>query len=254
MEPNTLDQFRSLTSAWQYAPAYRLVRRWLPEGARVLDWGAGSGHFSIFLCRAGYRTVGYSLEPCEFNRWRPPPPYEFVQSVDRHPSRLPFPTGSFDAVCSIGVLEHVGESSGSLEESLAEIRRVLRPGGIFLCCHLPNRLSLVEAVARLLPGKYHHERLFHRSQIRHLLSRAGLECLDLRRYGILPRNLFSALPGGARRSPTLAGVWSALDGILTRLAPFACQNWSVAARASLTRQGIGPHGGPIPTPAAGKEV
>ena len=34
-------------------------------------------------------------------------------------------------------------------ESLVEIRRVLKSGGHFLCFHLPNQYSYVEAVSRL---------------------------------------------------------------------------------------------------------
>jgi cyclopropane fatty-acyl-phospholipid synthase-like methyltransferase len=57
----TLDQFHSLISAHQYRLSHALVRRFLPPGAHVLDWGVGNGHFSFFLTREGYRATGYSL-------------------------------------------------------------------------------------------------------------------------------------------------------------------------------------------------
>ncbi|MFX5595170.1 methyltransferase domain-containing protein, partial [Acinetobacter baumannii] len=42
--------------------------------------------------------------------------------------RLPFAPGSFDLVVSAGVLDSVGDLPGAL----AQIRRVLRPDGLFL--------------------------------------------------------------------------------------------------------------------------
>src|SRR5439155_25510036 len=52
-------QFRSLVGAHQYLGLYRLVRRYVPAGGSVLDWGTGNGHFSYFLVRAGYRATGF---------------------------------------------------------------------------------------------------------------------------------------------------------------------------------------------------
>ena len=47
VQPNLL-QFGSLVSAHQYLRAYALVRRYVPTGSQVLDWGTGNGHFSYF--------------------------------------------------------------------------------------------------------------------------------------------------------------------------------------------------------------
>ena len=61
-------------------------------------------------------------------------------------SQLPFPDESFDFVTSNMVFEHLGEP----EIQLAEIHRVLRPGGILLF-HTPNRLGYHTILARLIP-------------------------------------------------------------------------------------------------------
>jgi SAM-dependent methyltransferase len=41
---------------------------------------------------------------------------------------IPFPNGHFDVVCSFNSLDHVDD----LDKTIAEIKRVLRPGGLFL--------------------------------------------------------------------------------------------------------------------------
>src|SRR5512134_3570373 len=73
-----LVQFRSLAGAHQYLRLYELWRRFVPAGAEVLDWGAGNGHFSYFLSRAGYRATGFSFNPFDYAQWLPAGvPYRF---------------------------------------------------------------------------------------------------------------------------------------------------------------------------------
>jgi ubiquinone/menaquinone biosynthesis C-methylase UbiE len=62
-------------------------------------------------------------------------------------SKLPFPNQSFDLVTANMVFEHLQEP----RTQLAEIFRVLRPGGR-LIFHTPNALTYDVIVARLIPG------------------------------------------------------------------------------------------------------
>jgi SAM-dependent methyltransferase len=126
-------KLRSRAGAHQYLRLYRLVRQYVPPGASVLDWGAAGGHFSYFLARAGYRASGFSFHPFEFESWLDDPGYRFTRGDPSEPVKLPYADASFDAVASIGVLEHVRETGGSEPASLDEIVRVLRPGGLFFC-------------------------------------------------------------------------------------------------------------------------
>lgn len=99
------------------------VRSYLPAatGARVLEVGGGNGFQTAWLRSWGYEVVPIDIEP---GRW-----------LQRHARvllydgvRLPFAAGSFDAVFSSNVLEHVNR----LSELLAEFRRVMKPGGVAL--------------------------------------------------------------------------------------------------------------------------
>lgn len=59
---------------------------------------------------------------------------------------LPFADSSFDLVTANMVVEHMDDPVGQF----VEIRRVLAPGGVFLC-HTPNARGYPVLVARLMP-------------------------------------------------------------------------------------------------------
>lgn len=226
-------QFGSLAAAHQYRALYRLWRRHVPPGAEVLDWGAGNGHFSYFLARAGYRATGYSFMPFLYEPWLPKgAPYRYVPGSEREPVALPFADESFDAVASIGVLEHVRETGGNEPGSLAEIARILRPGGRFVCWHFPNRWSWIDVVARRVPGKHRHEYRYTRGDVRRLVARAGLELLETSRYGVLPRNSAHRLLGRARDAAWAAALWNTIDGALAWPLGAVAQNHCFVARKS----------------------
>lgn len=228
-EPELL-QFGSLAAAYQYRRLYRVWRRFVPAGAEVLDWGAGNGHFSYFLSRSGYRATGYSFLPFLYERWLADPHYRFVPGNEREPVALPFEDASFAAVASIGVLEHVRETGGDEAKSLAEIARVLRPGGILMAFHFPNQASWIDLAARRVPGKHHHLYRYTRADIERLVRGARLELLESRRYALLPRNTLHRVLGAWSDTRWGAEAWDRLDAVLSVLASPIVQNHYFVAR------------------------
>jgi SAM-dependent methyltransferase len=223
-------QFGSLAGAYQYRRLYRMFRRHVPAGAEVLDWGAGNGHFSYFLTRAGYRTTGFSLDPCGFAGWLGATEYGFVRGRLEEPVALPWPAETFDAVASVGVLEHVRETGGDEAQSLAEIARVLKPGGVFVAYHFPNQTSWIDLAARGLPGKHHHRFRYTPADVEALARGAGLERIETARYGLLPRNGIHRLLGPLRGSRAAARAYDALDGVLGIALGAIAQNHAFVAR------------------------
>jgi cyclopropane fatty-acyl-phospholipid synthase-like methyltransferase len=225
----SVDQFKSLPQANQFRKLYAIVAKHLRPGASVLDWGCGNGHFSFFLARQGFLVTAYSFEtePAVFSllsdseRGR----ITFVRGSAEDPQSLPFPAQEFDSVCSIGVLEHVRETGGTENGSMSEIHRVLRAGGTFICYHLPNRYSYIEALNRFLyrsaeprmqPGKYFHTYRFTQDDIRSLCQATGFALLELHRYGAIPRNVLRRLPGRLRDSRLLSTLVNAGDLLLEK--------------------------------------
>jgi SAM-dependent methyltransferase len=241
-----IDQFCSLTAANQYRRLYALTARYVPPGSTVLDWGCGRGHFAYFLVKQGFRVTAYSIEhaPEIFSALSPTERKRltFVGGTREEVRRLPFSAGQFAAVFSVGVLEHVRELGGDEIASLRELRRVVASNGVFVCYHLPNRFSYIEAVSRALRRPAHlpasdtsdafgfHRHRFTGQDIRGLCSEAGLAPVEVGRYGFIPRNSFNRLPKLLRASRALASVVNLSDLVLERLFSPIVQNYYFVGR------------------------
>jgi ubiquinone/menaquinone biosynthesis C-methylase UbiE len=158
---------------------------------RLLDWGCGWGQVSALLREQGVDVVAYDVRPgLEAPTTERLERFPQIEAhVSSEPVALPFESGTFDTVLSCGVLEHVADPDGSLDE----IRRVLRPGGTFFVTNLPNRFSYTEKIARLL-GRYYHgqlpdDRVYTKRSASDLLERHGFALREFRRAHMLPLTL-----------------------------------------------------------------
>jgi len=113
--------------------------RW--KGKRVLEIGCGTGTDNLQFCRSGSNAYGIDLSRRSVALARKRLDWYgfdagkvFVGDAED----LPFPSNSFDLVYSWGVLHHTPDTV----KALAEIHRVLRPGGE-ICIMLYHRRSLV---------------------------------------------------------------------------------------------------------------
>ena len=212
----------------QYDELHRLVDRLVPVGGQMLDWGAGVGHFAYVQQRLGREVTAYTLQPSSYNCYndvlasladRAP----FRVSIGTDPVTLPFPDASFDSVVSCGVLEHVREFGGDDLQSLGEIRRILRPGGVFVCMHLPNRFSWIEWSNRVL-GTSHHRFTYTRKDIDQLLANAKFELRSHHRYGVLPKLRVARLLGSRVENPRVVDAYYLVDSLLGHVAGLIAQN------------------------------
>jgi SAM-dependent methyltransferase len=115
-------------------------------GGRILEDGCGVGVYLSRLAPAARQAVGLEIEferGLEASR-------KAGQVVCGVGEKLPFAGGYFDLVLSHEVIEHVQDD----REALAEMVRVLRPGGrLVLFC--PNRGYPFETHGIYWRGKYH---------------------------------------------------------------------------------------------------
>ncbi|MBI3457159.1 MAG: class I SAM-dependent methyltransferase [Candidatus Rokubacteria bacterium] len=194
-------------------------------GRRVLDWGAGWGQTSLLLRAQGLEVVAYDVEDKGAASGLLAGT-DVACVVARGPG-LPFADGEFDAVLNCGVLEHVGDERAAL----AELRRVLGPGGWLVTYHLPNRRAWTEWLGRRL-GRFHHDRAYTRAEAVGLFEAAGFHVLACRPFHLLPRNVWARLPGAVALGPSAARGFEALDAALVRVPGLArlATAWALVTR------------------------
>jgi SAM-dependent methyltransferase len=149
------DHYQGAAKGWAqgatlvYAPIAALLIARTPillKGTRVLDVGAGTGVCEGPLSAAGTATVVAADLSYDMLAWnRPARPPAVVADV----TRLPFPSGVFDAAVASFVLNHLTNPAAGF----AELTRVSRPGGAVLATvyantsHSENR-DTIDEIAR----------------------------------------------------------------------------------------------------------
>gem|GEM_PF-6142935 len=193
-------------------PLWRQVLAYVPnpkERGKALELGSPPFHITLLLQRfrnydlslTGFAADGrpeieQTLESPEFGER-----YTFrCTCFDAEKDRFPYPNNSFDLVTWCEVIEHLTENP---VHTLAEIHRVLKPGGA-LVLSTPNA-SRADSIANFLAGRniydpYHlgaplkgsrHSREYTYSELRELLEGCGysidrMEDIDI--YGSKSRN------------------------------------------------------------------
>ena len=153
----------------------------LHAGHRLLDMGCGGGRHAFAAMRRGATVVALDYDAAELKDVQAiagamvdagEVPTAAGGVVNGDALRLPFPDASFDRVIASEVLEHIWGD----EAAIAELVRVLRPGGR-MAVTVPARFP--ERVCWALSHRYHdtpggHVRIYRQHELERRLERAGL--------------------------------------------------------------------------------
>ena len=142
----------------------------LRAGERVLDMGCGAGRHAFEMYRRGADVIALDQNADELStvsewfaamREEGSVPAGAEADVKQGDAlNLPFPDGEFDRIVAAEVLEHIPED----EAAIAELARVLRPGGT-MAVTVPRWLP--EKICWALSDEYHeveggHVRIYSR--------------------------------------------------------------------------------------------
>jgi len=203
------------------------------DGLRILKtdlWDeAKNTRILAWACRHGARTYGIDISEPTVKQAR--------MAFDSGPDArcglhgavgdvrgLPFGDASFDAIYSMGTIEHFAET----ERAVEEIARVLKPGGRAIV-GVPNRFDpflrplFVAALQAVGLYGYGYEKSYSRRALRQMLEGAGLE--------VVAETAILFVPGWLRMLDLACHAWcrplAAVTGALMR--PFAFLDHHVPA-------------------------
>jgi SAM-dependent methyltransferase len=157
----------------------------LVPGDLVLDAGAGFGRHAYEVARLGGRIVALDYADDEVRTTRATfgamlqegqiAADSYVGALRGDATHLPFPDDTFDRVITSEVLEHIQDDVSAI----AELVRVLRPGGSFACT-VPSWWP--EKINWKLSDEYHapkavggHVRIYSQTELEAKLRAAGLD-------------------------------------------------------------------------------
>ncbi len=135
-------RYASPSALWDWRQMSALLLGDL-AGKDLLDYGCGMGEESIYFAKLGARVTGIDISEVGITSLKRRAEYHHVD-VAAHQMRVDtteFADASFDRIHGLGILHHVGIHAG-----LAEVRRLLKPGGIAVFLEPLGDSPTVEAV------------------------------------------------------------------------------------------------------------
>ena len=166
-----------------------VVRDLLPFGGTVLDVGCGTGALAGWIQRAGFDVVGVDLSTGML-----------VEALENgvgavyagYSSALPFEDNVFDLSLSVATMHHL-ETPERVADTIAEMGRVVRPGGYILIWDHNPLNPYWPILMKRVPQDHGDERLVSVWELLEATRQAGLTPVRAARTGLVPDFMPAAL-------------------------------------------------------------
>jgi SAM-dependent methyltransferase len=205
------NEIRLISSALPDLRGLRILKTDLWDEARntrIMQWASSQGA----------EIVGIDISPPTLRKARDQFEPGTLKASVADVRRLPFADASFDAIYSMGTIEHFDESA----DAVVEMARVLKRGGR-LILGVPNRFDpflrpvMVWTMWCLGLYGYGFEKSYSRRALRRMMQRAGFEVVDETGILFIPGWLRMADLAAHTRMPALAPFTGAAVRIFVRL-------------------------------------
>ena len=196
----------------------------VPRGARVLEYGCGTGSAALALASRGCDVLGIDISPvgvetarAEASRLGSEARFEVMNA-----EALDLPDGSVDVVCGSGILHHL-----DLDRALTEVARVLRPGGSAVFREPLGTNPLINLYRRCTPWlRTPDEHPLTDDDLADLARRFGH--VELQRCNLL--SLLAAPLAGRRWARPVVRLLQRVDDLVLRLPVLRHLAWVVVIR------------------------
>jgi ubiquinone/menaquinone biosynthesis C-methylase UbiE len=137
---NAFEKWFCGSAIWRYITRRQLLP-WLLQGTalgdHVLELGAGPGAGTLELARRSGRATSIEYDHTLATKLAKRISNSGVRVIQADAAALPFADKAFSSAIAILMLHHL-KSPELQDRAFSEIARVLRPGGIFIACDIPD--------------------------------------------------------------------------------------------------------------------
>ncbi|MBR3991450.1 MAG: class I SAM-dependent methyltransferase [Clostridia bacterium] len=133
----------------EFLTTVRYVEKYLFPGARILEVGAGTGRYSHYLARLGYRVDALELVPLHIEQFKADTlPNEDISVVQGDARELSaFENDCYDMTLVLGPLYHLTEEADK-KKVISEALRVTKTGGVVFAAYILNEMTVMNYLFR----------------------------------------------------------------------------------------------------------
>lgn len=146
IEPSMFVKYTDPTDLWDWRQMAAVLLGNV-SGKELLDYGCGMGEESVYLAKLGAKVTAIDISDVGIATAKRRAAYHGldIRAYEMRCDPTSFPAASFDLVHGMGILHHVG-----IEPGLAEVWRLLRPGGVGVFLEPMGDHPGIEAVKELI--------------------------------------------------------------------------------------------------------
>jgi SAM-dependent methyltransferase len=142
INPAMFRRYQTPSDLWDWRQMAALLLGDL-TGKDLLDFGCGMGEESVYFAKLGARVTAIDISEVGIASLRRRAAFHRldITALEMRADPTSFKDASFDRIHGLGILHHIG-----IEPGLAEVKRLLRPGGIGVFLEPLGNSPTVEAI------------------------------------------------------------------------------------------------------------